>query len=510
LLIAHTLAVTLRREADELASSRISSQQGIRMSLGSSLSRGFGLPQHSSAATPGVFVPFWLAAALGVAFSILSAQIIMLPAFILLWWAWKVLATEEGPPVLPLAFTHYWLMFVIGYVYFAPLGRLPLTSGDNDASWVVTLAVIGAFFHVRGISWGLMLAKPPDPTYRTRKKYFFTEQMAITLYAAFLVGSQLLGELSQTIEGLRQVVLAMGSCRLVFLYLLLRRYVAAGRWSAFATFAAIDVLFGFTGFFAGFREAFAIMFLALLERFDRRKTAHWGILIATMACTMAAGTIWLSIRSKLRAEVSIGQSEGRFERLSRVFELSSEAFANPWEDMLTNADKLADRMWSVHWWNLTLRRVPAVLPHTDGEFIQGAVSHILQPRLLFPDKQDLMFDSDKVRKYSGVWVAGVESGTSIAFGYMPEAYVDFGVPMMYLPIFLFGLFIGVAYRYVNRIIYHRELAVATNTVVMWSMTYNPERSWDRMLGLGVTALAAITLFLYIVERFSGDVPAKAD
>jgi hypothetical protein len=479
------------------------------MSLGSSLARGFNLPRNGLAANPRAFVPFWLAAALGLSFSILSMQIIMLPAFILLWWAWKVLATEEGPPVLPLAFTHYWLQFTAGYLYFAPLGRRPLSVGDNDVSWVVTLAMIGAFFHVRGISWGLMLAKPPDPTYRTRREYFFSEQMLITLYLAFLLGSQVLAEFSQTVEGLRQVVLALGSCRLVFLYLLLRRYIAQGRWNAFAGFAALDVLFGFTGFFASFREAFAIMFLALLERFDRRKNMHWVVLIATTCCTLVAGVTWLSIRSKLRAEVSTGQTESRMERLSRVFELSSEALANPWEDMMNNADKLADRMWEVHWWNLTLRRVPSVLPHTDGEFVIGAVKHVLQPRLFFPDKQDLMFDSDKVRKYSGVWVAGAESNTSIAFGYMPEAFVDFGVPMMFLPIFLFGLFIGVAYRFVHRVIYHRELAIATTTVVMWSMTYNAERSWDRMLGLGVTALAAITIFLYILERFSGNVPANA-
>jgi len=44
---------------------------------------------------------------------------------------------------------------------------------------------------------------------------------------------------------------------------------------------------------------------------------------------------------------------------------------------------------------------------------------------------------------------------------------------------------------------------------MWSMTYNAERSWDRMLGLGVTTLAVITLFLFMIEHFSGSIPKEA-
>lgn len=479
------------------------------MSLGSTLARGIFLPKIRSNDGARTIVPFWLAASLGFAFSVISMQIVMLPAFILLWWAWKVLVTEEGPPVLPLAFTHYWIQITVGFLYFVPLGRRPLTSGDNDTTWVVTLGLMAAFFHVRGISWGLALAKPPDPTYRNRKDHFFTEPMAIALYLGFLIGTQVLAELADTFDGLRQVVIALANCRLAFFYLLLRRYVAAGRWNSFALIALIDVMSGFTGYFASFREGFAVMFLSVLERFDRRKKAHWLILTITGLSMLAAGLVWSSIKSKLREEISVGQTESRMERLARVFELTGDSLAGTWEDLLPNADKLVDRMWAIHWWNLTLRRVPEQIPHTDGDFIRGAISHVLQPRLFFPDKSDLVSDSDKVRKYTGVWVAGAESNTSIAFGYLPESYVDFGFPMMFLPVFLFGLFIGVAYRFVNRVIYHRELAVATNTVVMWSMTYNAERSWDRMLGLGVTTLAAITVFLLAIEHFSGSIPKQA-
>lgn len=64
---------------------------------------------------------------------------------------------------------------------------------------------------------------------------------------------------------------------------------------------------------------------------------------------------------------------------------------------------------------------------------------VVTPRILFPDKGALLSDSEMVRTYSGVFVAGAEQGTSIAFGYAAEAYLDFGLPSMFVPSFLFGV-----------------------------------------------------------------------
>jgi hypothetical protein len=54
-----------------------------------------------------------------------------------------------------------------------------------------------------------------------------------------------------------------------------------------------------------------------------------------------------------------------------------------------------------------------------------------------------------------VWVAGPESGTSIAFGYAAESYVDFGIPWMFLPVAAYGALMGVAYRWTSGVIRNR-------------------------------------------------------
>ena len=89
---------------------------------------------------------------------------------------------------------------------------------------------------------------------------------------------------------------------------------------------------------------------------------------------------------------------------------------------------MISRMWACYYPALALRRVPAVLPYTRGAILGRAIKHILKPRILFPEKAEMASDSNMVRRYSGVWVAGPKEGTSIAFGYAAESYVDFGIP----------------------------------------------------------------------------------
>ncbi len=139
-------------------------------------------------------------------------------------------------------------------------------------------------------------------------------------------------------------------------------------------------------------------------------------------------------------------------------------------------------------------------PHEDGEILWAAVVHVLTPRLLFPDKPPVESDSEKVRRYTGVWVAGIEENTSIAFGYAAESYVDFGVPLMFLPVLAYGFLMGMAYHGLYRLIRHRELAIASVTVIFWLSLYLFERSWANMLGLSLTLIVYLGGVTFLVDR----------
>src|SRR5439155_1449967 len=195
---------------------------------------------------------------------------------------------------------------------------------------------------------------------------------------------------------------------------------------------ALEVALGFTGFFAGFREPLVLAVVALTEVFDRRRASHW-LSVAVLVIVMAAASVtWMAVRNTYRSEVIEVQSlaSSKSARLSRIIDLGSGFFNSDAGEMKTAADKLVDRLWCVYYPALAVARVPSVVPHTGGSILREAVEHILTPRVFFPDKPIVTSDSELVRRYAGVWVAGVEQNTSIAFGYAAESYVDFGVPMM--------------------------------------------------------------------------------
>jgi len=151
-------------------------------------------------------------------------------------------------------------------------------------------------------------------------------------------------------------------------------------------------------------------------------------------------------------------------------------------------DQLVDRLWAVYYPALAVARVPAVVPHSNGQLMWTTVQHLLTPRLFFPEKPILASESELVRKYSGTWVASEKEQTNIAFGYAAESYVDFGIPLMFLPVCLYGVFIGCTYAGLLRVIHHRDLAVSIATMIAWSSLYLFERSWAKTIGLAGTLL----------------------
>ena len=88
-------------------------------------------------------------------------------------------------------------------------------------------------------------------------------------------------------------------------------------------------------------------------------------------------------------------------------------------------------------------------------------------------------------------MAGAQQQTSIAFGYAAESYVDFGVPLMFLPVFLYALVMGMAFRWLELRLRSREISVGALTAICWGSLYLFERSWVRTIGLALTALIVL-------------------
>jgi hypothetical protein len=306
------------------------------------------------------------------------------------------------------------------------------------------------------------------------------------------------------IDGKDQFITTLDTVRLGILFLLLRRFCAPpARWGLMAVVVGLEIVLGITGFFAGFREPIVLAVLATFEVFDRRNSRHWVMVATGLVLAVGLGLIWMGIRGVYRSEyVEMDKfAESRSARVERVRDLTADFLTGGASDIWKSTDALVDRMWTVYFPALAIARVPSALPHTNGALFEAAVIHVVTPRVFFPGKGELMSDSDMVRKYANVNVAGREHGTTIAFGYAAESYIDYGLPLMFAPVFVFGIVVGFCYALFRQLIWHRELFVAFGTVAFWLSVYLFERSWAMTLGVTVSFMVYLGIPLVLLDRF---------
>jgi hypothetical protein len=441
----------------------------------------------------------------------------LLPAaVVVLWVCLKITQTHDRLYVLPLAVTFQWLQTTLGVFYNGIFSRKLLAIQGSDYRPMVLIGMGCVLALAAGINLGLRTRRPPDPEI-PRPDFAFTFGPLLIAYGVgmFVEGTML--AIAPSYPSIRQIITTLDTARLGVLFLIMRRLCSpTPRWGLLGLVLGVEIIMGITGFFAGFREPIVLAVLAVLEVFDPRNKQHWAAVTVAVVGVSMLGLIWMGIRRDYRAEyVAVDQFQtSRSARVERVGGLTSAFLKGDPGDVWFTADSLVDRMWTIYYPALAIERVPKVLPYTNGTILRDALIHIVTPRVFFPDKPELMSDSDKVRKYSGVRVAGRESGTSIAFGYSAEAYIDFGLPLMFLPVFAFGIFIGAMYALFRSLIWHRELFVAFGTVAFWLSAYLFERSWATMLGVSVgfmVYLGAPTLVLdrFLLSKFARDQKAAA-
>jgi len=424
-------------------------------------------------------------------------------SLVVLWLCIKLTATHDHVYALPMAMGFQWSQTSLGVFYYEATGRAVPAIEQSDYRPMVLLALGCCLALAAGINIGLYARKPPDPNV-PRPGFAFGFSLLVTVYVASIFVEGSLVAIAPNYPTLRQIITTLDTARLGVLFLLLRRLCSPRpRWSLLAAVVGIEVVLGITGFFAGFREPLVLAALAVLEVFDPKDRQHWVAVAVSMVAAVTLGLVWMGIRGQYRREYAeLDQfSQSRSARINRISDLASGFFNADGADMWTTADALVERLWAVYYPALALERVPKAVPHTGGAILGAALTHIVTPRVFFPDKPELPSDSDSVRKYANVRVAGRESNTSIAFGYSIESYIDFGIPLMFLPVFAFGVFIGAAYSLFRSLIWHRELFVAFGTVAFWLSVYLFERSWATMLGTTMSLMIYLGAPVVLLDRF---------
>jgi hypothetical protein len=427
----------------------------------------------------------WLA---GLALAVLASIWVMLPA-------------DEGPPVFALAATMQWTSVCIGLFYVLVTGRPLEATLRSDYRTMVLLGLGCVVALILGLALGRRLIAGLAPVPGIRPPHALTFTALLLAYGALTASIGVIVESAFDYGGLAQAIIALTYLRLGLVYLIFRRMIARREWHYLGALLALEIVLGITGFYAGFREPLIMAFLAFLEYFDRRNVRHWTAIGALGSVMVLLGLVWIGVRGEYRARyVQDAKFQSRTARIDAMVDGVHLWARQGSEDLWTNADNFVDRMWTVYYPALAVDRVPSVLPHTNGQLMLATLRFTFMPRLLFPDKPNVKSDSELVRRYAGVMVAGEESNTDIAFGYAAESYIDFGVPLMFVPMLIWATFIGAACAWIARQYKHRDLAIAITTVIGWMSLYLFERSWVKTIGLGGTLLIYAGGLCYILDR----------
>jgi hypothetical protein len=470
--------------------------------------------KHSSKLSAGVYIAILAATACIASLSddpllIMACGLVIVVMVRLLW------RMGEAPALLMAAGLQ--LSQVIVLPIYASLAGVPLQdvsfydANVTLASWFALVALMSL---VAGMWCGHLGARPSvsamrlEATAWSPRAAFFFWLVTMLVSAAFVA-------LNRYEASLQQPLLAASRVEWAGVFVLAYVCVAQRRgWLYLLLVASLEFFKGF-GFFADFKEIFVVLFVAVLAASHRFRPSTVLACLVLAGIVLPLGAFWSAIKIEYRGFISGGSWQQAVvvpldERLGYLMNRALEADG---EIMRSGFDALAKRWGYVDLLAATMRNVPAQLPFENGALIGGAVMHVLQPRLLFPDKPPLPSDTERAVQYSGISFdeGGNAEATTISLGYVAELYVDFGIVGTLVAMFILGFLSGRAVRYLTAsttlpAIVSSGLAIA----LMMSMA-SFEQALPKMIGAVVATflviLALRRYFLPYVLRMFGPIAA---
>lgn len=412
--------------------------------------------------------PFqWKGLVLGLYLGLLGGILFWSPIvgfawFVLIFGVCALWRTDE-PPILSFVVGFQWIQIASGYMYGQVTGTYPFRYPLGDVHTAVLLSLFGLLFLIGGIRLGLRLLQQrwqnaerdllnqEGQEHYNLRLLFWIVILLFTINYLSLLNTKIFFVFDQILSNILSV-------RFVLLLLLWYAVLKQREGYRYAMVSFLVALFPtFTSYFAKFMKRLLVMVLLVLmsghkagREYLNYRRQQKALKIALVSLLIGGlfllGGLWSAgVQTKVRHLIDTGQvADKPLPRIGAFLESSITtlpAFVlSPGKHLYT----LMQRLWYVGFFSNVLEQVPSYVSHTRGK-LTALTLEMLKPRFLFPGKRIFGSDSWLVYRYAGIPVAGAERGTSIGIGYMGDFYIDFGVPGMFIPIFLFGLLLGLMY-----------------------------------------------------------------
>jgi hypothetical protein len=372
------------------------------------------------------------------------------------WLVVRIIATPTMPP--PFA---YWLLWqwtqvfaraLVTAVDAMPMSRSVFGSSVESAYWYMMISIVVLAAAVR-IALGSL--RPPaerDVDWHLNWRPVDLFMVYVGSFALSLVCAQGI----QYVPSLYQQVDTIAKFKLAAFFMLCSVVLTTGHgYRLLIVAAGIELVMGFTGLLSDFRSVFIVLAVAAFAvRVRISGTAAAAALLWTVLL-VGLSLFWTAIKMDYRDFATAGSLDDQGQETQQL----SAGFAERATYIGDRIMSIDDIDWTIASYNLLVR-----LAYVDvfGSVIgvnqffgdqltmrqwSDALSHVFQPRFLFPDKPSLSDTEVYMRLTRADPTENFGLNTSISVGYMSENYADMQFPGMLLGVFVVGFVMAGVARY---------------------------------------------------------------
>ena len=401
-----------------------------------------------------------------------SEPFLFLYAGILLFYVQQVCWRINETKHLFVNLLLYWSVVAI-LIPYADIANKPLQQlyvyGKSDivlASWIGLTALA---VYLTGIQAAIFRVKTIDISLLMNLLNRYNGRKIMMVYVIVSLLSVLFNSTIIFIPG-GQLLLSVTYMKWVLLTLLIAHTLVDDSSRLIVLILVLlEILLSFSGFWAAFKDYILVVIGAYFLFIPKFSFKTVFLVLSILIVTLFMSVIWTYSKGEYRKYLTGGErtqiivQEDQLSNLFKFIAIVQEDFSpeNFRSSFSAGLESLIHRISYVEFLALAMKQVPEYIPHEEGNLLKNALEHVLKPRFLFPDKKPI-YDSELTSKYTGIQFAGAEQGTSFSLGTVAESYVDFGRVYMFIPILLFGFWIGWLYRYF----------IVNGYNIIWGMCYS--------------------------------------
>jgi len=357
-----------------------------------------------------------------------------------------------GTPTMPAVIAYYLLS---QWLQVFARAFLALVDGEPMAQSIFGPWVVEAYWYmlastvVLAFACKLVLGGIRPPTEENWSAHLYWRPVDVFMV---YIGANLITYMAGFTFGglLYQFFDAIARFKIMAAFLLFTSVMSVGRgWPFLFAVLGIEILSGMTGLLGDFRGVFVFLGVAALAAQIRWIPRTTGYAFLAMFGLVALALFWTAVKFEYRDMATGGGDSQSFQTTlsDRVGYMLGRVAGIGEIDWGSASKALLERLAYVDITGLVINVDLASAEQQKMRQWSDAVSHVFQPRFLFPDKQALSDTEVFIRLTKADLLENMRGGTSISVGYMAENYVDLGFPGMLAGVFAIGLLVALVVRF---------------------------------------------------------------